>query len=80
MLNKFLLKGLKNQTAHYELILIDNTKNKFKSAANALNFGAKNANGNYLIFVHQDVLLCSDTWLEEAEKIIKSIEVMLLVE
>ena len=73
MLNKFLIKGLKNQTEHYELILIDNTKNKFKSAANALNSGAKNATGTYVMFVHQDVVLCSDTWLEEAEKIIESI-------
>ena len=59
VLNEYLLESLKNQTAHYELILIDNTKNKFKSASEALNYGAKNANGNYLMFVHQDVYLCS---------------------
>lgn len=74
VLNEYLHESLKDQTAHYELILIDNTKNKFKSASKALNYGAKKANGNYLIFIHQDVFLCSRTWLDEAEKIIKSLD------
>ena len=59
LLSKYLLKSLKNQTACNELILIDNTKNKFKSASKALNYGAKKAKGEYLMFIHQDVKLCS---------------------
>ena len=59
VLNECLLESLKNQTANYELILIDNTNRKFKSASEALNYGAKKAKGNYLMFVHQDMFLCS---------------------
>ena len=65
-----LLKSLQNQTFRYELILVDNTKGTFESAAKALNFAARKANGKYSVFVHQDVDLCSSTWLEEAEKIL----------
>ena len=80
ILNKYLLESLKDQTAHYELILIDNTKNKFKSASKALNYGTKKAKGNYLMFIHQDVSLCSDTWLDEAEKIIESLDCNAIME
>ncbi len=60
-LEEDLLKGLKNQTTNYELILIDNTKGQFKSAARALNYGAKQikSQSKYIMFVHQDVDLCS---------------------
>jgi len=37
VLNDFLIKSLQGQSAQYELIKIDNTKNQFKSAAQALN-------------------------------------------
>ena len=73
ILNDFLIKSLKNQTVNYELLTIDNTKGRFKSAAEALNYGGKLANGNYIMFVHQDFDFCSDTWLEEAEKILDSL-------
>ena len=73
ILNDYLLKSLKNQTVDYELITVDNTKGKFKSAAEALNRGGKKANGKYLMFVHQDVDLCSSSWLEDAGKILDAI-------
>lgn len=73
ILNAYLLKSLKNQTVNYELILIDNTGGKFKSAAEALNRGGKQAKGEYIMFVHQDVDLCSSTWLEDAERWLDSI-------
>lgn len=72
ILEKYLLKSLKNQDSIYELILIDNSKGTFKSAAKALNHGEKKAKGKYFMFVHQDIFLCSDTWLADAEKILKS--------
>lgn len=59
------------QTTNYELILVDNTSNKFESAAQGLNYGSKKANGKYLMFVHQDILLCSVEWLKDAEKIME---------
>lgn len=69
----WLLKSLKDQTVEFELIKIDNTKGAFKSAAEALNYGGKKAKGKYIMFVHQDVNLISNLWLENAEKILDSI-------
>jgi len=72
-LNEILLPSLKNQTAEFEFIPIDNTKGQFKSAAEALNYGGRQANGKYIMFVHQDVELDSDLWLENVERILDSI-------
>jgi hypothetical protein len=73
ILKDSLLKSLENQTSKHELILIDNTKGKFESAAGALNWGGGKAKGEYIMFVHQDVDLCSDSWLEDTEKLLNSI-------
>jgi hypothetical protein len=73
-LDKFLLKGLKNQSVEYELILIDNRTGKFKSAPEALNYGGAKAKGDYLIFAHQDVELTSNQWLEDVENLIKTLD------
>jgi len=54
-LKDYLLKSLENQTSKHELILIDNTQGKYKSAAGALNWGGGKAKGKYIMFVHQDV-------------------------
>lgn len=70
ILNNYLMKSLKNQKIKCELILIDNTKERFESAAKALNYGARKAKGDYIMFIHQDVDLCSNTWLEEVEKVL----------
>jgi hypothetical protein len=72
-LGRILLPSLKNQTALFELIKLDNTGGRFNSAAEALNYGAKQANGKYIMFVHQDVDLCSVSWVEDAEKMLDSI-------
>lgn len=73
LLTDCLLNSLKNQTLDYELITIDNTNGIFKSAAKALNYGGKKATGKYIMFVHQDVDLCSASWLEETNQIIDSL-------
>lgn len=72
-LNEILLKSLKNQTVKFELIKLNNTKGQFKSAAEALNYGGKKAKGKYIMFVHQDVDLSSNTWFEDVEKMLDSI-------
>ena len=72
-LRDVLLKSLKDQTAKHELITIDNSDNRFKSASEALNYGGAKAVGDYIMFVHQDVWLGSNSWLEEVEGILKSI-------
>jgi len=75
ILERYLLKSLESQSANYELILIDNTKMQFKSIAEALNYGARQikSQSKYIMFVHPDVDLCTNTWLENAEKILDSL-------
>lgn len=74
ILEEFLLTSLKAQSTDYELILMDNTNNMFKSAAEALNKGAEKVNGNYIMFVHQDINLKSDDWLKDTENILDSLD------
>jgi len=52
ILQDYLLKSLKNQTAEFELITLKNTQSKFKSAAEALNYGGKKSKGKCIISVH----------------------------
>jgi len=73
ILNEILSKSLKNQTVKFELIEVDNTKGQFKSAADALNYGGNKAKGKYIMFVHQDIELDNDSWLENVEKLLDDI-------
>jgi hypothetical protein len=73
ILDKFLIKSLNHQTKEYELILMDNTKKTFKSAAEALNKGGMKATGDYIMFVHQDVDLTSDSWLDNTESLLDTL-------
>ncbi|MEN6553018.1 MAG: glycosyltransferase, partial [Methanobacterium sp.] len=73
-LENHLLKSLNVQKVHYELIFLDNSNGKFSSASEALNYGGNKAKGEYLMFVHQDYDLESDTWLADAEEIINNLE------
>lgn len=73
MMGRILLPSLKNQTVPYETILVDNTGKRFRSAAEALNYGVRGATSKYLMFIHQDVELGSKTWLEAIEKTLDSI-------
>jgi len=72
-LSDVLLKSLANQTTAYELITLDNTGNRYMSAAEALNYGGIEAKGDYIMFVHQDLWLGSSSWLEDVEEVLKSI-------
>jgi len=73
ILQDVLLKSLANQTAEYELITVDNRSSIFKSAAEALNYGGEKAKGDYIMFVHQDMWLGSNSWLEDVEDMLRSI-------
>lgn len=66
-LQEFLLRGLSHQTTKFELILIDNKCSFYKSASQAYNLRSLEANGDYLMFIHQDVFLPSNNWLKECE-------------
>jgi len=69
-LENYLLKSIKNQTTKVELILLDNREGRFKSAAEALNYGGEQAKGKYLMFVHQDIILNSHLWIEKVERML----------
>jgi hypothetical protein len=73
ILNACLLGSLRNQTAKFELIALDNTGNMFKSAAESLNCGGRQSSGKYLMFVHQDVQLNDENWLTRVEKMLENI-------
>lgn len=73
MLNDVLLKGLEHQSVEFELITLDNRENRFKSAAQALNYGGKKAKGEYIMFTHQDMWFSDTLWLENSEKMLHSI-------
>ncbi|MFA5374637.1 MAG: glycosyltransferase [Dehalococcoidia bacterium] len=73
LLNRVLIPSIKNQTVKCEFIPVDNTHGQFKSAAAALNFGAEQAYGEYIMFIHQDVELGSPLWLEAVESILNNI-------
>lgn len=73
ILNQWLLKSLKTQTIKFELITIDNTNGRFKSASEALNYGGERAKGKYIMFIHQDVCLLTNDWLEKAETFLNEV-------
>ncbi len=71
-LNNCLLKSLKEQSAKFELIKLDNRRGAFKAASKALNYGGEKAKGKYILFVHQDVVFYSKFWLEDVEKMLEN--------
>lgn len=75
ILGDFLLKSLQTQTAQHELITLDNTTGTFRSAAQALNYGALRLQSDsaYIMFAHQDIDFCSPTFLEETENTLNAI-------
>jgi len=71
--SEYLLSSIQRQKGDHELIAIDNRDGHFKSAAEALNDGGRKANGDFIMFAHQDVRLDSDNWLNGAEEMLRSI-------
>jgi hypothetical protein len=67
-LDKYLMKSLQSQNTAYEFIGVDNRAFAYVSAASGLNEGAKSATGDYIMFVHQDVIIPSRDWLGLVEK------------
>jgi len=58
----------------YEIVLIDNRDESYKSAAEALNQGAAVATGEYYVFVHQDVQPLTEDWLYQLEEYLSDID------
>lgn len=68
------MKSLQLQNMVYEMILLDNTQKKCKSASQALNYCFSKSTGNYLIFIHQDVDLLNENWLKDIYRMIEQID------
>ena len=68
ILESCLLSSLQKSSHSYDLVLVDNTKRAYSSASEALNYGAKKAIGDYLLFVHQDVVFGDSFSLDELEE------------
>lgn len=79
VLDSQLLSSLKKQNIDYEFIGIDNAKNKFNSAAAALNYGASQSSGDVLVFSHQDIILKEECSLYEFANAINQKEVGVIV-
>lgn len=73
ILEECLINSLNNQTIKYESIFIDNSNNKYSSAAKALNHNVKKAHGEYLMFVHQDIVIEEKDWLERVESTLNNL-------
>ena len=74
ILSENLLKSLNRQhNTDFELLTIDNTEKKFSSIPSALNWGGKKAAGDYIMFVHQDIYLCGDNWLDLASNFLNGL-------
>ncbi len=55
VLEACLLGSLRTQDQEYQWIPVDNTSGNYPSATVALNHGAREATGKYILYVHQDV-------------------------
>ena len=60
-----LYTSVKKQDIECEIISIDNRGGNYKSAAEALNYGAGIANGDVFVFTHQDIILQSSDALRK---------------
>lgn len=76
VLEEYLITGLDSQTvSDFEKVLINNTEGNYRSAAEALNAGARKASGEYYMFIHQDVKLPED-YLERAKTYLDSVDML----
>jgi len=67
--NDMLLPSIKKQTVtDYEVIKLNSAELGLSGAANTLNYGAKLAKGDLLMFVHQDVELLSENFFADLIK------------
>ena len=70
----YLIRSLFNQSGLWELILVNNIKGDFVSAAKALNFGAQVAKGIMLCFVHQDIEFVNDDCVSKIYEMMVSLQ------
>lgn len=64
LVDEMIHSAQKQKNIEVDYVMIDNTSNKFSSAAQALNYGTEKAKGEVLVFLHQDIEFLSDDVLE----------------
>lgn len=75
VLENCLLKAIEKQKyKDVQLILIDNTDNKFKTMESAFNDSLSIANGNFIAFSHQDICFLNENVLNNIVSQIESID------
>ncbi len=65
LLDEMLLSVKGQKDVDVDCVMIDNRQKAFGSAAAALNYGAEKAEGDVLVFLHQDIEFLSDAALEQ---------------
>lgn len=73
MYNTYLLPSLnKQRNCSYEIIRIDNSENRYKSAIEAFNAALNEAKGEYIFFVHQDIELTDELFINKVDNYFKN--------
>lgn len=71
--NECLLPSLQRQrNCSYELLMINNKNNRYSNAVDAFCSVIKETTGKYLMFVHQDMILEDDYFLNKTEKFLET--------
>lgn len=71
MYSRCVLASLERQkNRDFELILVDTQKEQYSSAAAALNAGAARASGEYLVFLHHDIILEDENFIDQLLELI----------
>ena len=64
LLDEMLASAKLQKNVDIDYVMIDNRNNTFSSAASALNYGTSKAQGEVLVFLHQDIEFLSEKALE----------------
>jgi hypothetical protein len=73
IVDEFLIKSLKLQNLPFQLILVNNQNGIYPSAANAFNVHLNQANGDYIMFLHQDISFDDPNFLKKTIDILKEL-------
>lgn len=72
-LDTLLVPSLEKQSVPFQLLLLDNTEERYPSAVKAFNNVLPTTKRDYLVFIHQDFSFDSPTFLEDCLKLIDQI-------
>lgn len=68
LLKNSMISSLEKQSyKDYELILVNSEENGMTSASRALNYGGEQSRGDFLVFLHQDLVFIDEDFLEKLQ-------------